>query len=55
MRACMVYVLRERGEWQRGAAMCRELIAGGTAVWVAEGILGAIHALPGRSAPLAGC
>ena len=24
---CMVYVLRERGEWARAAAMCRELIA----------------------------
>ncbi|MEA2135813.1 MAG: hypothetical protein QOC68_3722, partial [Solirubrobacteraceae bacterium] len=38
---CMVYVLRERGDWARAAAMSRELIASGTAVFVAEGLLGA--------------
>ncbi|HVL31490.1 MAG TPA: AAA family ATPase [Solirubrobacteraceae bacterium] len=46
---CMAYVLRERGEWRRAAQMCRELIASGTAVWVAEGLLGAIHCFEGRS------
>jgi DNA-binding CsgD family transcriptional regulator/tetratricopeptide (TPR) repeat protein len=45
---CLAYVLRERGEWTRAAEMCRELIASGTAVWVAEGLLGAIHAGEGR-------
>jgi tetratricopeptide (TPR) repeat protein len=45
---CMAYVLRERGEWQRSAEMSRELIANGTAVWVAEGLLGAIHCFEGR-------
>jgi DNA-binding CsgD family transcriptional regulator len=46
--SCMAYVLRERGEWSRSAEMCRDLIASDTAVWVAEGILGAIHAYEGR-------
>ena len=45
---CMAYVLRERGDWPRAAAMCRELIAERTAVFVAEGLLGAIHAFEGR-------
>jgi DNA-binding CsgD family transcriptional regulator len=45
---CMAYVLRERGEWARAAEMSRELIARGSAVWVAEGLLGAIHAFEGR-------
>jgi DNA-binding CsgD family transcriptional regulator len=45
---CMVYVLRERGDWQRAAQMSRELIADGTAVWVAEGLLGAIRCYEGR-------
>jgi len=45
---CMAYVLRERGAWQRSAEMCRELIANGRAVWVAEGLLGAIHSYQGR-------
>jgi ATP/maltotriose-dependent transcriptional regulator MalT len=46
----MAYVLRERGDWQRSAEMCRELIANGTAVWVAEGLIGAIHSFEGRYA-----
>ncbi len=46
--SCMVYVLRERGEWPRAAQMSRELIASGTAAWVAEGLLGAIHCWEGR-------
>ena len=45
---CMAYVLRERGEWGRAAEMSRELIADGTAVFVAEGLLGAIRAGEGK-------
>jgi DNA-binding CsgD family transcriptional regulator/tetratricopeptide (TPR) repeat protein len=45
---CMAYVLRERGEWSRAAGMCRELIAERTAVFVAEALLGAIHAFEGK-------
>ena len=45
---CMAYVLRERGGWARAAAMSRELIAGGTAVFVAEGMLGSIQAYEGK-------
>ena len=45
---CMAYVLRERGDWPRSAEMCRELIAKRVAVWVAEGLLGAIHCSEGR-------
>lgn len=45
---CLVYVLRERGEWARAAELGRELIESGTAVWVAEGLVGAIHAFEGR-------
>jgi ATP/maltotriose-dependent transcriptional regulator MalT len=46
--SCMAYVLRERGEWRRSGEMSRELIASGTAIWVAEGLLGAIHCFEGR-------
>ena len=46
--SCMAYVLRERGEWQRAAEMSRDLIASDTAVFVAEGLLGAIHCWEGR-------
>lgn len=46
--SCMAYVLRERGEWRRAAEMSRELIASDTAVFVAEGLLGAIHCWEGR-------
>ncbi len=45
---CLVYVLRERGEWSRAEEMGRELIDSGTAVWVAEGLLGAMHAFQGK-------
>jgi DNA-binding NarL/FixJ family response regulator len=48
---CLIYVLRERGEWQRAEEMGRELIDSGTAVWVAEGLLGAIHAFRGKLTP----
>jgi DNA-binding NarL/FixJ family response regulator len=45
---CLVYVLRERGEWGRAEELGRELIEAGTAVWVAEGLVGAIHAFEGK-------
>ena len=45
---CMVYVLRECGEWSRAVAMGRELIADETAVWVAEGLIGAIYGFQGK-------
>jgi DNA-binding NarL/FixJ family response regulator/CheY-like chemotaxis protein len=47
---CLVYVLRERGEWSRAEQLGRELIDSGTAVWVAEGLIGAIHAFRGKLA-----
>ena len=40
---CMIFVLRERGEWSQAAQMSRELIDAESAVWVAQGLLGAIH------------
>jgi DNA-binding NarL/FixJ family response regulator len=45
---CLVYVLRERGEWSRAAELGRELIDSDSAVWVAEGLVGAIHAFEGK-------
>jgi DNA-binding NarL/FixJ family response regulator len=45
---CLVYVLRERGEWGRAEELGRELIDDDTAVWVAEGLIGAIHAFQGK-------
>ena len=45
---CLVYVLRERGEWSRAEELGRELIESETAVWVAEGLIGAIHAFQGK-------
>ena len=45
---CLIYVLRERGEWARAAEMCRELIEAGNAAWVAEGLLGTIHGFQGK-------
>jgi DNA-binding CsgD family transcriptional regulator len=45
---CLVYVLRERGEWSRACELGRELIEAETAVWVAEGLVGAIHAFQGK-------
>jgi DNA-binding CsgD family transcriptional regulator len=47
---CLVYVLRERGEWGSAAKLGRELMADGTAVWVCEGLLGAIHGFQGKLA-----
>jgi DNA-binding CsgD family transcriptional regulator len=45
---CMVYVLRECGEWAEALKLGRELIDSRTAVWVAEGILGVIYAAQGK-------
>jgi DNA-binding NarL/FixJ family response regulator len=45
---CMVYVLRECGEWAEALKLGRELIDSGTAVWVAEGIVGVIYAAQGK-------
>ena len=45
---CMIFVLRERGEWSQAAQMSRELIDAGSAVWVAQGLLGAIHCYEGK-------
>jgi DNA-binding CsgD family transcriptional regulator len=47
---CLVYVLRERGEWSRAEELGRELVDSKTAVWVAEGLIGAIHAFQGKLA-----
>jgi DNA-binding NarL/FixJ family response regulator len=45
---CLVYVLRERGEWSRAAELSSELIANDTSAWVAEGLLGVIHGFQGK-------
>ena len=45
---CMVFVLRECGEWPRAIELGREVIANGAAAWVAEGLLGAIHLHQGK-------
>jgi DNA-binding CsgD family transcriptional regulator len=45
---CMVYVLRECGEWAEALSLGRELIESGTAVWVAEGLVGVIYCLQGK-------
>jgi DNA-binding CsgD family transcriptional regulator len=47
---CMAYVLRERGDWRGAAEINRDLIAAGTAVLVAQVLLGAIHGFQGRLA-----
>ena len=44
----MVYVLRECGDWPEALRLGHELISSGTAVWVAEGLVGAIHAHQGK-------
>ena len=46
---CMVYVLRESGEWTRSEALGREQIATGRGAWLAEGLIGSIHGFRGRS------
>ena len=56
--SCMAYVLRELGEWDRSAELCRELEAGSGApdrTLVVDGILGSIHGFRGdarRARPL---
>jgi DNA-binding CsgD family transcriptional regulator/Cdc6-like AAA superfamily ATPase len=45
---CLVYVLRECGEWQEALKLGRELISDDTAVWVAEGLIGGIHCYQGK-------
>ena len=45
---CMVYVLRESGDWDGALKLGRDLIASDTAVWVAEGLLGVIHGYQGK-------
>ncbi len=45
---CMVYVLRECGEWDEALKLGRELISSDTAVWVAQGLVGAIHGYQGK-------
>jgi DNA-binding CsgD family transcriptional regulator len=44
---CLIYVLRERGEWARSVAMGRDLIAADAEASVAEGLIGVIHAYQG--------
>ena len=45
---CMVYVLRECGDWAEAVRLGRDLIASGSAVWVAEGLIGVIHVHQGK-------
>jgi DNA-binding NarL/FixJ family response regulator len=47
---CMVFVLRECGEWARAIELGRQVIEDGAAAWVAEGLLGAIHMHQGTPA-----
>jgi DNA-binding CsgD family transcriptional regulator len=47
---CLVYVLRERGEWSRAGELGRELVAAGSDAWVIDGLLGAIDGFQGRLA-----
>src|SRR5262249_32933640 len=45
---CLVYVMRERGEWTRAEDLARDMIATGRAAWVAEGLVGTIDGRRGR-------
>jgi ATP/maltotriose-dependent transcriptional regulator MalT len=45
---CLAYVLRERGQWDGALRLSRDLIDSGTAVWLAEGLVGSIHGFQGR-------
>ena len=45
--SCFAYVLRDLGEWQEAARICREL-EDGQSLFVAEGLLGSIRAYQGR-------
>jgi DNA-binding NarL/FixJ family response regulator len=46
--SCIAYVLRELGEWQEAAVLCRDLASSGTSVFVADGLLGSIYTFQGR-------
>jgi DNA-binding NarL/FixJ family response regulator len=46
--SCFAYVLRDLGEWQEAARICRELEEAGRSIFVAEGLLGSIRAYQGR-------
>jgi predicted ATPase/DNA-binding NarL/FixJ family response regulator len=46
--SCIAYVLRELGEWQEAGTICRDLAASGKSLFVADGLLGSIHAYQGR-------
>ncbi|HEX6713960.1 MAG TPA: LuxR C-terminal-related transcriptional regulator, partial [Thermoleophilaceae bacterium] len=46
--SCIAYVLRDLGDWQEAARICREIAASGSSVFVADGLLGSIHAYQGR-------
>jgi DNA-binding CsgD family transcriptional regulator len=48
--SCLIYVLRERGEWSRAAELSREMIGAGRSAWVAHGLLGVIHGFQGKLA-----
>ena len=45
---CLVYALRECGDWPEALKLGRDLVASGTAVWVAEGLVGGIHGAQGK-------
>ena len=45
---CMLYVLRECGEWERALEIGRDLVARDLAVWMADGLTGLIHAYRGQ-------
>jgi DNA-binding NarL/FixJ family response regulator len=46
--SCLVYVLRERGEWAQASKLGREMIDAGSGEWVATGLLGVIHGFQGK-------
>jgi DNA-binding NarL/FixJ family response regulator len=46
--SCYAYVLRDLGEWPEAGRICREMAAANRSVWVADGLLGSIHAYQGR-------
>ena len=46
--SCLAYVLRDLGEWKEATSVCRQLLDSGRSVFVAEGLLGSIHAFQGR-------
>ena len=48
--SCLAFVLRERGEWRRSSEICREMLAESGSSFVAEGLLGTIHAYQGKHA-----